>query len=251
MKHLTLTAIIIAKNEESMLPECLESVGFADEVMVIDNSSTDATAKIAKEKGAKVITSDAIDFATLREIGLKKSKTEFVLYIDADERVSPELRSEIESVLEKPEKNAYRIPRKNFYLGDNAWPTIEHLERLFKRSALEGWRGKLHETAVVTGEIGNLTAPLLHYTHRDFSSMVEKTNNWSETEAQLRFAASHPKISWWRFPRVMLQAFFESYIKQQGWKVGTAGLLESMYQAFSIFITYAKLWEMQERKKKG
>ena len=70
---------------------------------------------------------------------------------------------------------------------------------------------------------------------------------WSTIEAELRFKARHPKMTWWRFPRVMFTAFYDSYIKQKGYKVGAVGIMESMYQAFSIFITYAKLWELQNK----
>lgn len=130
------------------------------------------------------------------------------------------------------------------------WPKIEMLERLFRTSQLKGWHGKLHETPDVNGVVGELHAPLFHYTHRDLSSMVEKTNTWSEVEAKLRLDANHPKMTWWRFPRVMLSAFYDSYIKQKGYKAGTAGLIESIYQGFSMFITYAKLWELQTKSAK-
>jgi hypothetical protein len=77
--------------------------------------------------------------------------------------------------------------------------------------------------------------------------MIAKTNEWSEIEAQLRFNNDHPIISWWRIFRVMLTAFWQSYVKQSGWKAGTVGLIESIYQAFSMFVTYSKLWEMQNK----
>jgi glycosyltransferase involved in cell wall biosynthesis len=247
-----LTAIIIAKNEEEMIADCLESVRFADLMIVIDNGSTDRTAAIAKEKGAKVYHVDLADFSELRDYGLKKAPAGYILYLDADERVTDALQDEVQAILfqDKPAFAAYRIPRKNFYLGNNAWPTTEKLERLFVRRYLKGWKGKLHETAVVTGEIGELEHPMLHYTHRDLSSMVSKTNTWSEIEARLRLDASHPPMTWWRFPRVILSAFVGSYIKQEGWKAGTMGLIESLYQGFSMFITYAKLWELQQERKR-
>lgn len=245
-----LTAIVIAKNEEAMIEDCLESVRFADLMLVIDNGSTDKTAEIAKKKGAKVYHVDLSDFSELREYGLKKAPAGYVLYLDADERVTDELQDEIQKILfaDKPVFAAYRVPRKNFYLGNNAWPTTEKLERLFFRRFLKGWRGKLHETAEVAGEIGDLEHPIVHYTHRDLETMVAKTNSWSETEARLRLDASHPPMTWWRFPRIMLTAFIDSYFRQQGWKAGTVGLIESMYQGFSMFITYAKLWELQQKK---
>jgi len=247
----TLTVIILTKNEEEMLPDCLESVSFADKILVIDNNSSDKTTEIAKKAGAQVIVSDLNDFAARRSLPLKKITTDFILYIDADERVSQELADEIATVISNDAYTAaYRIPRKNFYLGNHPWPKVELLERLFMTTKLKGWHGKLHETAQVDGVVGQLKSPILHYTHRTLSSMVEKTNIWSEVEASLRLDNNHPKMTWWRFPRVMLGAFWDSYIKQQGYKAGTAGLIESMYLGFSIFITYAKLWEMQQEKKK-
>ena len=124
------------------------------------------------------------------------------------------------------------------------------MERFFKKDDLEEWYGDIHETARVKGEIGKLEGFLLHFTHTDLTSMVEKTIKWSQVEAALRFNAHHPQMSWWRFYRVMLTAFYDSYIKQKGWKAGTAGLVESIYQSFSMFITYARLWEMQENSNK-
>ena len=79
--------------------------------------------------------------------------------------------------------------------------------------------------------------------------MLNKTIEWSSAEAMLRYNAGHPQMTWWRFPRVMLTAFFDSYIKQQGFRAGAIGLIESIYQSFSIFITYAKLWELQRNAK--
>ena len=248
---LSLTAVIIAKNEEEMIAPALDSVSFAEEIIVVDNSSTDSTAEIAKKMGARVIRIDSNDFSELREAPLKKIKTEYVLYIDADERVSGELRDEIIKIIhENAHVSAYRIPRKNYFLGNHLWPQTEYLARLFRRSSLRGWQGDLHETAVFDGQSDQLLSPILHYTHRDFSSLVDKTHKWSVIEARLRFDAGHPPVVWWRFPRVMLKAFSNSYITQSGWKAGGVGLMESIFQAFSIFITYAKLWELQQDQRR-
>ena len=81
--------------------------------------------------------------------------------------------------------------------------------------------------------------------------MVNKTLEWSTIEAKLRFKSNHPKMTWWRFPRVMIPAIFNSYVKQKGYKAGTVGIVESFYQAFSMFITYAKLWEMQVKSERS
>ena len=245
-----LTGIVIAKNEEEMIEDCLESLQFCDEIVVVDNESEDKTSEIAKKYGARVIKVKSDDFSKLRSEGLKNLSSDWVLYLDADERVTPELGKEIKQIIINPgEFKAFRIKRKNYYFGNKEWPKIEKLERLFRKKNLKGWYGKIHESPQVEGEIGELQNYILHYTHRDLGQMLDKTNEWSEVEAELRFKSDHPKMSWWRFPRVMISAFFDSYYKQKGYKAGIAGLIESIYQSFSIFITYAKLWEKQLNEK--
>src|SRR3990167_417999 len=103
------------------------------------------------------------------------------------------------------------------------------------------------ETPKIKGSFSEIKSPILHLTHRNLYQMLEKTNEWSEYEAKLRFDSKHPKMSWWRFLRIMLTAFFNSYLLEKGYKNGTAGIIESIYQSFSMFITYAKLWEKQNR----
>ena len=251
-----ISGVIITKNAENIIADCLDSLSFCDEIVVIDNSSSDRTKEISEKMGAKVFEHEFYDFSDMRNFGLKKASGEWILYVDSDERVTAALAADIKykiSIRQPADKYAaFRVKRKNFYFGSskkNEWPYTERLERLFKKDKLEGWYGKLHESPKVKGDIGDLEGYLLHYTHRDLSSMVKKTIEWSKIEAELRLKAGHPKVTWWRFPRVMLTAFFNSYIKQGGWRVGTVGLVESMYQAFSIFVTYARLWEMQEKLK--
>lgn len=246
-----LSGIIIAKNEEERIADCIDSISFCDEIVVVDSSSTDKTVAIAKRMGAVVFEQQSSDFSDMRNFGLSKAKGEWIFYIDADERATPELARDIkyQIVNSKNESiGAFKVKRKNFYLGNHEWPYIEHLERVFKKEKLKGWYGKLHESPKVDGEISELDGFLLHYSHRDLSLMLEKTIEWSQIEAETRLKAGHPKMTWWRFPRVMVTAFWDSYIRQEGWKAGTAGLIESMYQSFSMFITYARLWEMQNKK---
>lgn len=244
-----ISAVILTKDSEELILDCLESVKFCDEIIVVDAGSNDKTIELAQKKGAKVLSSEPNDYANSRNLGLKNASSEWILYIDTDERVTNELRDDIKSQISDLKSNfaAYRLKRKNFYFGNHEWPYIEKLERLFKKENLKGWYGKIHESPKVEGKIGSLEGYLLHFTHRDLSSMVEKTIEWSKIEAELRFKANHPKMSWWRFPRVMTTAFLNSYIKQKGYKAGAVGLMESMYQSFSIFVTYARLWELQRK----
>jgi glycosyltransferase involved in cell wall biosynthesis len=248
---LTLTAIIISKNAEQLIADCIDSVAFCDEIIVVDAGSMDKTIDLAKRMHASVIQANTGSFAEQRNVGLRHAKGEWVLYIDTDERVSPSLREGIIQYTNNPINKyaAYKLKRKNFYFGDHEWPYIETLERLFKREKLKKWQGQLHESPVISGGVGELDGFLLHYTHRDLTSMLEKTIVWSQVEAELRFNNNHPTMTWWRFPRVMLTAFWDSYIRQKGYTAGTVGIIESIYQSFSMFITYARLWEMQQNIK--
>ncbi len=249
-----ISAIILTKNSENLIADCIDSVSFCDEIIVVDDNSTDRTAEVARHLGARVETSTSnLNFSEKRNLGLKKARSTLVFYIDADERVSLALKDSILQTINarKSEYQAYEIHRKNYYFGNHEWPYIEKFIRVFKKTSLKGWLGELHEAPLVEGSIGELNGFLLHYTHTDLTSMVNKTISWSEIEAKNRYKSNHPAMTWWRFPRVMFTAFYNSYIQQKGYKARTAGLIESIYQAFSIFITYARLWEMQQDKNKG
>lgn len=247
---ITISAIIIAKNNEDMLPGCLDSLSFCDEIIVVDGGSSDRTVSIAQKRGTSLVISKTDNFAEQRNIGLQKAQGMWVLYVDTDERVSEKLRTEIEKIMKQTTgPSAYLITRKNYYFGNNPWPKTEQLERLFRKGSLEKWVGELHESPIIHGKTGKIEGFLIHYSHRDLTSMVTKTNQWSTIEAKLRYENNHPRMVWWRFLRVMVTSFSNSYFSQDGWKAGTVGILESTYQAFSIFITYAKLWELQHRKK--
>jgi glycosyltransferase involved in cell wall biosynthesis len=247
-----ITAILIARNEEKMIGDALKSLAFCDEVIIIDNGSIDKTKEIAEKAGAKVYEIKSNDFSELRNLGLSKTDCEWVLYLDADERINDELKDSIKkNIAENSKYSAFLLRRKNFYFGKHEWPKIEKMPRLFKKDKLTKWKGKLHESPTVDGEIGEVKDGfILHFTHRDLESMLNKTIEWSTQEAMLRYNNKHPQMTWWRFPRVMLTAFFDSYIKQGGYKAGAVGLVESVYQSFSMFITYAKLWELQKLAKK-
>ncbi len=248
-----LSVVILTKNAENLIADCIDSVAFADEIIVIDDYSSDRTVELAKHLGATVYPYSSESFAKKRNLGLSKAKGKWILYLDADERASQELAKAIQTTLERKKDifSAYRLRRKNFYLGNNEWPTMEKLERLFKKSKLEEWYGDIHESPRVNGDIGDITEGFIkHYTHQNLTGMLNKTIQWSKIEAELRFNANHPRMTWWRFFRVMVTGFYDSYIKQKGYKVGTAGLIESMFQAFSMFVTYARLWELQKASTK-
>lgn len=244
-----LSIIILTQNEEKMIKACLESVRqLADEIIVIDDQSTDKTIEIAKKYTEKIYVHKMKDFSSQREFALRQAQGEWVLYVDADERVTPALRDEILAIVKKRgRKNtaiaAYYIPRKNIFLGREQKP--DRVERLFKREKLLGWFGKIHESPRVEGKKATLKNHLIHLTHRDISSMIKKTLEWSHVEAELRLQANHPPVTWYRLLKVMLREFYQQICKNRVYRYGTEGWIEGTFQVFSLFITYVRLWEKQ------
>jgi (heptosyl)LPS beta-1,4-glucosyltransferase len=253
-----LTGVIIAKNEQSRIASALESLSFVDEILVVDNGSRDKTVDIALKKGARVVHAPTVSFGELRNIGKKEAKGKWIVYLDADEIIPPALAAEIKKISSQSfntsqlddKEVCFFVRRNNYYLG-HRWQTTDRMQRLFYAEALIRWYGDLHETPEVVGKTSELINPLDHHTHRTLEEMLEKTNVGSNTEAQLRLKAAHPAIVSWRLVRVSLTGFWHSFISEGGWKMGTVGLIESMYQGFSLFITYAKLWELQQKQNVG
>ena len=244
-----ISGIVLSFNEQDKIQKCLQALKFTDEIILIDNGSKDQTVSIAKKNKARIFTEKSNDFSRLRSLGARQSRFDWLLYIDADEIVTEKLAAEIKKATTL-KFSSYYLTRQNFYFN-TSWPYQEKMIRLIKKDALIGWRGQIHETAIVKHAHGFLKNPLLHYTHDSLTRMVEKTNRWSATEASLRIKANHPPVFSWRFFRVMATSFWRVFIKQKGYRAGTVGLIESIYQSFSIFITYAKLWELQNKKRKS
>lgn len=250
-----ISIITIAKNEQEMIEDCLKSCCWADEIILLDGGSIDKTLDIAGKYKAKIIPQEVKteDWGAWHNQGKKEASGDWIFYLDADERVTPCLRAEIENLKLGMENKigALAIPRQNILLGKpmrfGGWYP-DYQIRLFKKDKLLRWEGKLHERPIFEGELGYLKNHMLHLTHRNLSSMVEKTQKWSVIEAELLYKSRHPPVSWWRILRMMFVEFWQRGIKKQGWRDGTVGWIEIIFQMFSRFITYARLWEMQSKK---
>jgi glycosyltransferase involved in cell wall biosynthesis len=250
-----ISVIVLARNEAEVIEDCLKSVKWAEETVLVDTGITDGTLKIGEKYGVKVVKADTngLEFARWRNLGKEKARGDWVFYVDADERVTPQLREEIQKVINKLDFAAYEIPRRNFFLGKEmryggAWP--DYVKRLYQKKKLKRWVGKLHESPVVEGKIGKLQNPLIHQTHRDLTSMMNKTIAWTAIEADLLYQTKHPPVVWWRFLRMMADKFFQRMIKQSAWRDGTEGFINAIFETFNTFIIYARLWEMQQGNKK-
>ena len=249
-----ISAIVITKDEEKKIGECIDSLSWVGEVLVIDTGSEDKTIQIATRKKAIVTSYDKGGFSDWRNQGAKEAKGDWLLYVDADERVTPLLRKEILKVTKKnSETTLYAIPRRNIILGKEMkhggwWP--DYVKRLMKKDAFVRWEGKLHENPVVEGKLDHLSNPLVHLKHTKLSEMVEKTNKWSEIEANLLYKSGHPQMVGWRFFRIMTTELWYRLVKLKGYRDGTEGVVYAIYQTWSKFVTYGKLWEMQLKRKK-
>jgi len=244
-----LTGIVIAKNEQKMIGDCLKSLDFVDEIILVDTGSSDDTNKIAKSHNAKIVSSLDKDYSSWRNTGLKHSTGDWIIYLDADERVSPALRKEIlQVILDKNAADAYDLPRNNVFLGKlmhhGGWAG-DYVTRLFKKKSLVRYENPLHEQPVFTGKFVKLSQRLTHYSHRDLSSMLEKTIFFTGYESELRFQTHHPIVVSWRFVRVMFTEFWHRFIKLSAWRDGTEGVIDGIFQIFNTFIIYARLWEKQ------
>lgn len=243
----SISAIVIAKNVENLIVPTLKTLQFAQEIILVDTSSTDKTVQVSRPLVTKIIqTSAKQDFARWRNQAAQEAKGDWLLYIDSDERVPLALANEIASRLKRPRHNAYTIPRQEILLGKHLkhWPDPRVL-RLIKKTALEGWKNQLHEQPQIEGSIGEIKNSLVHLTHRDITQMVQKTARWSQIEAKLLHQNDHPTIRPWRFWRILFTEFFK-YAKKGLFKDGNQGHIEIIYQTFSRFITYVQLWQLQQ-----
>lgn len=250
----TISAIIIVKDEEQLLPVCLKTLQWVDEIVVVDTGSSDKTVSLARKAGAKVVMyPNGKGFPDWRNKGLKEATGEWIFYIDADERVPEALKKEIQSTIKDLNSaKAYAIPRSNKIFGKEFrhggwWP--DYVKRLYKRNSLHQWVGELHEEPIFDGTMEHLNAHLLHEKHETLFEMVQKTNKWSAIEGKLMFDANHPPMNVPRFMTAMGREFFTRMIKQRAFLDGREGIIMAIYQVFSRFCSYAKLWELQIQKK--
>jgi glycosyltransferase involved in cell wall biosynthesis len=249
MKHSreTISIVISAYNEARMLPECLRSVSWADEIVVVNNSSTDETAAIAKKHGAVVITQpNHVMLNTNKNIGFKKATGNWILNLDADERVTPKLKKEIDIIV-KREVSGYYIPRKNIIFGKwmqhTGWYPDYQL-RLFKKGAGKFAEKHIHEMIVVAGDTHHLSEPMIHENYQTIAQFIEKLNRYTDNEADQIAKKGYifSPLDAIIYPK---EEFFRRYFAGEGYKDGFHGLLLSMTMAWYHFVIFLKLWEKQ------
>lgn len=248
MKKYPISAVILTRNEAAMIQNCLLGLQWCQELLVIDSQSSDQTPKLAQRHGATVITTQEQSFAKRRQLALKHVHQPWILYVDADERVTPELAHEIISCTAHSEAQAYTCKRQNIFFGHTmtagGWQH-DAVTRLFQTTALTGWSGEVHESPQFAGEAAQLEHPLIHFSHRDVVSGLYKTISWTPIEAKLLAQELAKPVSFFTIVRKGLGEFWRRTILNRGWRDGQPGLIEALIQAINRMLVYIQVWEQQ------
>jgi len=257
----TLSVALITRNEAANLPRTLASVRWANEIVVVDSGSTDATLAIARDSGARVFEEPWKGFAAQKNSAIAHSTGDWILSLDADEEVSPELAQEIQVLLAgEPAFSAWRIPRLNHFLGrplrhGGYWPDPKL--RLFRRGAARFADRPIHETMEMigqaTGPVGRLKGPLIHHCYPTLSDYVEHMNRYSSIAAEAIAASGRARSSglWLTWNALLNPAatFIYNYVFRLGFLDGRAGLLQHINHSFYIHWKFAKAWHMAQEKR--
>ena len=254
-----LSVLITTFNEAEHIRDVLESVSWADEILVVDSFSTDATITLAEEfkanifKGKmKILQRKYTSPAEQKNWAIPKVQHGWILILDADERVTPDLKNEIQILLQKePTKDAYWIPRQSFFMGKkvkySGWQG-DAVIRLLKKEKCRYANVQVHEEIVTQGiEVGRLQNKLEHYTYRDLNHFLAKMERYADWSAQDHFAKT-PKVTFFHLYLKPTFRFFKHYIFQLGFLDGKVGFIISVIMAWGVFLRYVKIEEMRRDK---
>ena len=247
----SLSVTVITKNEAHNIEACLRSVAFADELVVLDSGSTDDTVQIALSMGAFVnVNVDWQGFGVQKNRALALTSSEWVLSLDADERVTPQLQAEIQAALSAPVFDVYSFPRISSYCGQDmlhsGWYP-DRVTRLFRRDSARFSNDLVHEKIVTTQKIGQLKSALLHESFTSLESVLDKVNRYSSAGAQALFAKGRD-ASLGKALGHGLWAFFRTYFLRLGFLDGRMGLVLAISNAEGTYYRYLKLWLLRRNQ---
>jgi glycosyltransferase involved in cell wall biosynthesis len=238
-----ISVIIITKNEADNIRACLESVKWADEIVIVDSGSTDSTAEICRELGAKVHVHDWPGFGLQKNRALSYAVHDWVFSIDADERVTPELQSQLTKAMESNIENGYYVPRLSQFCGKfirhSGWYP-DYVLRLFRRTKGRFSDDMVHERVILEGTAGKLTSPLLHYSYLDEADVQRKTDQYAKTGA-LQMYKNGKSASYADAPLRAGWAFLRTYLLRLGFLDGIAGFDIALMNARTTYLKYMQL----------
>jgi len=247
-----LSVVVLTRNEEARLADCLESVSWADEIMVVDDESSDATVAIAKRYTDRVIVRKMDIEGRQRNWAYAQAKNTWVLTLDADERVTPESRDEIIEVLKNnPKENGFTIPKRT-YIGSHwirygGWYPASKLI-LFRKDKFRYEEVAVHPRAFMEGACGHLTCDILHYSYRDLEDFWHKLNIQTTREAKKWYNQGKP-MRLGRFLWRTVDRFLRTFVRKKGYKDGLIGFVVAFNAALYQFLSYLKYQELLLSKK--
>jgi len=250
--RILLSVVVITKNEAANIVDCLKSVyDWADELLVVDDESTDNTRELCRSFSDKIFVRKMDNEGSHRNWAYAQAKNNWVLSLDADERITPELQKEVAQVLQSPKDyNAFAIPRRN-YIGNYwvkycGWYPSAQL-RLFKKDKFKYEEVEVHPRVFLDGKCGVLKSDMIHYSYKGFEDFLGKLNRQTTMEAK-KWVSTNRKMSLgvaiWR----TMDRFPRSYIRKKGYKEGFMGFMIAFFASLYQIISYAKFVEMKKRK---
>jgi len=243
-----LSAIVVCFNEADNIGPCLESLRWAEEIVVVDSFSTDKTPEIARQYTDRVLQREFDGYASQRNWALSQTASPWVLMVDADERISPELRQELEHLIEKPEApEAYKIRRRNFFAGREirycGWQR-DWVLRLFKRDKAAYKETRLHESVHVEGRVGRCQAAMVHYPYKNLDEYLQKLRRYADLGGQ-DAAQAGKHAGFFRLFFHPLGRFLRMYLLQKGFLDGLHGLIICLLAACYVTMQDVRLWELE------
>ncbi len=241
------SVVIAAKDEAAEIAECIASLAWAAEIIVVENDSSDDTVPIARSAGATVFSHPFTTIGRQRNAAIAHARHEWILVVDADERGTGGLRDEIARIVSEEAKHvAFRVPRRNFFLGreihHGGWERDRPV-RLF-RSRMRYDERPVHEHVMTDGQVGELAEPLIHYPYASLGEYFAKLERYSRWWAEQSFARGKRTRAW----TIALKPparFFSMYVLRAGFLDGAAGVIVAVLAAMSVAAKYARLWELQ------
>ncbi len=247
-----ITAIILTKNEETNVADCLERLKWCDYMIVMDSLSTDSTVEIARQLGAQVIQRSFLNYADQRNAAIEIVKSDWIFFVDADERVSGELAEEVKLAIQEPEYDGWWIPTRNNYFGKwlgygGFYPDF-HLRVGRKGNYRFDPSQKVHERPLLVGNYGYLKNPIIHYSYQNLKGLKEAKARYASTLAEMHFEKGlKPTYHLLAAPIV---TFFHQLVALKGYKDGRVGWLISIVWGYYAFLEYWKVWGIWWSKQK-
>jgi (heptosyl)LPS beta-1,4-glucosyltransferase len=248
-----ISAVVITLNEERNIVDCLASVAWADEIVVVDACSTDRTVELARRFTDRIFVRPWAGYGPQKNFGIEQATADWILIVDADERVSPELQAEIRKLIALPPNDkiaAYRVPRRNYYYGRWVrWGGVypDYQIRLFRKEYASYNDVQIHENLLVKGNVGTLVGHLYHFTERQIEDHFRKFGTYTTLAAQEKLKQIK-SVGWSDLLIRPLVITFKTYFMKQGFRDGVRGLILSVFAGMFTFVKYTKAWDLLRLK---